>query len=721
MKTLIFATILTTLPAFAAEAPPSAEEASPLPATQAAYAALEDALGAGNVQTLSDRGVLLLSGSKKSRGVLHVQWPLLEQLAAGAEDFSVFAGLYVKARAGKEIDGDASALRRIEKMKDAGPLTSAVRAAAAILASQLENIGPPPEAKPLPATPWGRAFWARTHADLVSDYRPAAHLFFSTLLYGPFKDDQAEAHFLAAQPVAVESLQRDQRAGEASPQTLSAIAAYLTEQKRLWDVSQTRSRLAALERSTNLSRDAKDLSALAERLSSGPDALRALRFALKSKGPAPVARFSGADLHVNLASGSEPYDVGDEAVVSLAYWVEGLSAKDSIEVTEAGFLDEGEAGLSALKTSVLKRSAGGPHTLRYTVPLRSSGRKVFRFLLEAADGASASREAVIEVSPRFDEVVSAAADAESDAQACRLEEAETGFSDLEKSLREADKPQFRSLLSWLKPRIKRAAEQAAQAKTLGELMDGVRLHASKERCDFKSEKARRALALLDGLPPGCDRLSAPQEGAAAGLRAELETLLRQTELRRANQDAFRASAETARKQEAACRHEEAAEAYASALALLDSDGEARCGPWESDYTAIRLQDLPRARAGKAISDDVEAKLVEAQSADHAGALAILTPLIARIDSLESRSCYQALRKKAEELASAAGLALGPGEAAEGTPSKDDTDEAIRAVSSERERLDRIEAERRERERLSQEPSIRSGREPAATPEKGGQP
>ncbi|MBI5243952.1 MAG: hypothetical protein HY922_09795 [Elusimicrobia bacterium] len=745
MKTFTFSSALLILSALAAAAPPGPPDAenaaaepaaSPsapkapsqaqdqTPAGQLAYAAIEEPLGAEGIQILADRSVLVLSASKKTHAILYARWPALEALSARADDLAALVKAYEKARAGQPIDGDPAALRRVEEMKEVGPVTAAVRASAALLAAHIESLAapagaPPSDAgqKPLPAFAWGREFWNKVHADLLADFQPVAGLFFEEFFMAQRKNAQAEAHFLSFEKDA-ERLERDRGARKASRQTLDSIASYLAEQKRLWNLSLTKERLEKLEKASDLRKDLKDLSVLAPRMASGPDLLRALRFSFDSKTPEPAVRFSGADLHIHPTAGAEPFDVGDEAVVSLAYWIDGASAKDAFEITEAAFLDEGEGepGISEVKISLARRAAGGPHVVKLPLPLRSSGRKTHHFLLSTAEGALARREISFEVSPELDQTRSAAAQAEAAAQACRLAESEQAFSELESKLQSsADKPQFKAVLAWLKPRVKRASEQAAQLKTVMELLDGVRLHASKEQCDFKSEKARRALALLDGLPPGCDRLSASSERLRP-LRAEIENLLRLSESRRANQDAFRAAAEKGRRQEAACRYDEAAEAYSCALALLDSDKEARCGAWEDEFTAIHLQNLPRARAAKALSDEFAAvaekaeQLASGDPKDYAGALQLLNPLIARIDSLDSRACYQSMRSKAEKLAGSAGIGLSPSLPAsvmrESLP-KDDVNEAVKAVSAERNRLERSETERIERESKRQEPSIRS--------------
>ncbi|MFA6091656.1 MAG: hypothetical protein WCU88_04135 [Elusimicrobiota bacterium] len=695
-----------------------------VPAPQAAYAALEDALGPDAVSVLVRRNMILLSGEKKAPAVLSVQWPMLEAFIARAKDLQLLPELCAKIRSNESLSGDPAALRRIASMSTAGPVTDEVRSAAALLAAHIENVSSFPPAlaastqKPLGLLAWGADFQDRVHGDTAADLQDAASAFFSEFLYGPHRSVEAESHYLAHMKSVHASdeapvLESDRAAGSASQRTLDSLAEYLGEQRRLLAADRTRERLGSIEKNGSLRRDLTDVSELAEKILAGPDISRALRFALQTPGPQPRVKFSGAELHVHSLDGKESFDIGDTAIVSLAYWVEGLSPKESAVVTEAGFLDDEISGMQESRAETVKRAGGGPYTVTLRAPLRSAGKKTYRFILYTADGAMTARAVEIEVSPRLEELRLAAAQAEDLAQRCRLADAEKSFSGLEERLAPLEeKPQAREILSWLKPRLRLAAEQAADWKTLRSQLDGVRLYASKEQCDFRADKALRALALLDKLPSGCDRM--PSESrTASSLRAELETLLRETQTRRANQDAFRVSVARGRKLESACRHEEAADAFASALALLDSDGEARCGAWETEYTTLRLQDLPRARAGQALVEELaalrEKAALKASQKDPAGALAVLNPQIARIDALPDPLCYQEERRKSEGLAAAAGAALPPPDIAltrESLP-KDSAEDATAAVAAERSRLDKLEAERRERESKRQEPSIRT--------------
>ncbi len=711
--------------------PPSfSQEPPPVPPAQSAYQALEDAVGSQAVRILHDRSIVLVSGGSRSRSILHVQWPVLESLQANAKALAGLSEAYEQARSGAPFDGDPALLRSLSALPESPLVSAGVKAAAATLADALLNAaGLDPETaasrrKPLPSLSWGSGFWSRNRCDLATDFTPAAKAFFEELSAGPKGNAQARSHLLdhlQAKGVDASSrLETDLSEGAASPELTRWIADYLEDQKRLWLASQLPERLSALERAGGARRDLKDLGTVAERLASGPDAVRALRFALQEETLPGGVRFTGAELHVNPKAGATPFDAGDEAVVSLAYWIEGLPPRGSVEVSEAGFLDEGERGLSDVRVGTRKRSSPGPHTVSFPVKLRSPGKKLYRFILSGSDGSSARREAAVEVTPRYEDSLAQAGKAEASAQACRMEEALGDFEALQEEVKLlSDKPQFKAMLAWLKPRAKKVGEQKEQTLQLHGLIDGVRLFASKEHCDFKPERARRALALLDSLPPGCDLvpMGAAEDGSSPPpMRKGLEELLAQTERRKANQEAFRAGIEAAHQLESRCSHEEAASLYAASLALLDSDPEARCGAWESEYTAARLNDLPRTSSAKAMADEFARTREEAAKAssegDHARALSLLNPMIARIDTLPGRVCYQKQRQDAQELSQAAGLSLSPEDPARAVSALpgDDIADALAAVVSERKRLEGEFERRLERERLKESPNSLSGSE-----------
>lgn len=737
MRSFLFSVLLFNL-----SVPPSfSQEAPAIPPAQAAYQALEDAVGRQAVRILHERGVVLVSEGSKSRGVIHVQWPVLESLQTNAKGLSELCAAYEKARSGLPFDAETGLLRSLAALPESSLLTPGVKAAASTLAeAQADAAGLDRELaaskrKPLPSLSWGFEFWSRSRCDLLRDFSPAARAFFDEMSSGPKGNAQAQRHFLdhmqAKGVDAASRLEADLSEGAASPELLRQIASYLGDQKRLWTAAQIPDRLSALERGSRVRKDLKDLGIVAERLSSGPDAVRALRFALQEEALPGGVRFTGAELHVNPKAGTTPFDTGDDAVVSLAYWIEGFPARGSVEVTEAGFLDEGDRGLWDVRVETRRRSGPGPHTVSLPLKLRSPGKKLYRFILSGSDGSSARREASLEVSRRYEETLAQAGKAEASAQACRMDEAVSGFSALQERLQElSDKPQFKSMLAWIKPRAKKIGEQKEQYLQLHGLIDGVRLFASKEHCDFKPERARRTLALLDALPPGCDAVPMGADGGEASsaplpagedkgrppetMRKGLVELAAQTERRKANQEAFRSGVEAARKLESQCSHEEAASLYAASLALLDSDPEARCGAWESEYTAVRINDLPRATSAKAVADEISRTREEAAKAssegDHARALSLLNPLIARIDAMPGRICYQKQRKDAEELSRAAGASLSaeaPEQALAGLPG-DDIGDALSAVVSERKRLEGEFERRLERERRRESPNSPSG-------------
>jgi hypothetical protein len=599
-------------------------------------------------------------------------------------------------------------------MGEAGPVTPALRSAAALLARRASEEAEAPArlrgfaGKALQDFPWGRDFWDRIHGDLVADFRLPAEAFFKSLLLnggmpGP------RAHYLAHIREAhgsdtADRLDRDLSEGIPSTETLSSIALYLSDQKHLWRASRFEAGLSSLDGDAAFQKDLRDLSALLPALSG--ERLASMRRALAPDAAKLPAAFSGAEIRVHPASGREGFDRGDDASVSLAYWIDGVGPKDSIEVSEAGLLDAGAAGVSEAGVLGARRKGPGPHTAAFRVPLRASGQMTFRLVLYAREAALVRREASFRVEARLDEALEAAGAAETAAGACKMDEAASAFAALAAGLRDAaGKPQFKAALSWAEPRERLAQKQAADFRALFRFLERARSRASSELCDFDPEDARFARSLLDSLPPGCDQAAA---GAGTTLRAEIEDLLEKTENRRAAREAFRLEASRAEGLEASCRGLEAAGAYAAALARLDSDPAARCGALEKEYSRIRLQALPRAQAAKAFEDEASAALAKAAnlsaSRDFDGALAVLNPLIARIDTMNSRSCLRAQRREARALAEAAGLGLSPDRQAKFELPKTPDLEAAQAAFESRELLDKIEAQRRESDARRQEPA-----------------
>lgn len=678
-----------------------------------AAALLEKSVGPDAARILDERGYLALHGRGKSGRLLHAQWAALETLAANARGLSAFVSLYDALRAGKAAETQAP-LDRLRELPASGLLTGPVRAAMDVAARHLDNedaLGntrPPAGGVLLYRTPWGRRFAERHRVELASDVRPLAPLYYERYLGGADAPEGAEAHFLRHLEAVYQKkggadlLARSRAAGTASPEALGWVAKYLLDQRRFLAAARTRERLQALEKA-GLSKDVKDLRAVATALAKAEGLPARLREALE-RSPRRTASFSGGDrLHAHGPQG-RPFDPGDELEITYAYWVDGLGPGRKVEVFELGWLDQGQRGMAARALNAVERGDGGPYVFKARVPVSSSDPAVYRLALRSPDAPELSEEAALEVSPRLEERLRSAARAEHLASECRPSEAAATFSELARELVPlARKDQFKRLAAWAEKRAAEAAKEEALRKRLLHLLPGARLYASAEQCEYKPERAAEALSVLKQLPAGCDRLD-PEEGKPA-LSVRLEEAYRTTERRRLVQQAFLEAAGRARRLEEQCKPEEAARLYAGALALLDAEPAARCGEPGRRHSEIRLRELPRARAAKAALQSMES--IHRQAAarfsakDFAGALGVLNPLLARVDSLpeSERSCYKPLRGKALGLSEAAGISLAAPDrdrAAAALP-KDQSEEAVRAVVARKRRLSQEKALQRAEE------------------------
>ncbi|HVE14614.1 MAG TPA: hypothetical protein VNI01_14560, partial [Elusimicrobiota bacterium] len=557
---------------------------------------------------------------------------------------------------------------------------------------------------------WAQDFLSRRAAAQAPDPRQLAAPYFREVLSSPYAGKAAADH-LAAHARAVygkdvaDLIAKDVEEGAASEKTIGWIAKYLLDQRQLWRAHATAERLASLDRVRGMKPALADLRLVAPALAKSRSALDGARAALAAAPSEPRLRLSAEKIHVLAKDDAPGFDVGDEAEVTLAYWVEGLAKGESAYLTEAGFLESPSGKPVSSRVSRARRKAGGPYLFSAKVVLGAPGKHRYRFVLAGPGAIAVNRDVEIAVSPAFTEAILSAARAEEAAGACHPSEAFAAYGRLADSLTgSARKPQFRRLQSVAR---ERAAVLGRQAELIGQfapLVEQARRAASKEACDYRDAAAVKALAALRAWPAGSDRLLL----AGTPVAAEVWDLLRAAQRRRGLQDAFSAAAARASSLEDSCKAPEAAEAYASALALLDGEPEARCGPWAQEHEKIVSQALPRARSAAALSQSIVEDEAEALKryghGDFAGALSVLEPLLAKIDFLPERKCYKEPRRQAQELADASAASLGPDAAGRPALPEDDPAPQAQEVLQERRRLDVLEEARRRRETLREQPN-----------------
>lgn len=432
-----------------------------------------------------------------------------------------------------------------------------------------------------------------------------------------------------------------------------------------------------------------DLRAAAPKLAASPDLVARLKDILASADEPPAVKLTAPELHARSEDGAG-FEPGDKALFSIAYWVDGLAPKAQTEVAAALYLDQGPQGFLLVRRESARRAAGGPYVFNAETVVPAAGRLTYRLVLDSPDAAPLSREASLPVSDALDGLRAEAARAEALARACRLSRSTEAWAEVLASVESRSTDARRRLASEARARLKAAEAWAAEHAELGDSLDGARLFATPERCEYRTDRAERALKILAGLPAGCDR------GGAESVAAELSGLARVTDSRRRLQEGFRAALKKARDAESACRPADAAALYASALALLDTDPGARCGAYEAEYQAVRLDDLPRVVGAEGLAAAVAAELGKARkrsvSGDASGALTRLNALSTALRRLPGVSCHSALLKEADELATGAGVALGPLEA---SALRLGPEQAAEAVAAARKDLERRRAEAEE--------------------------
>ena len=667
---------------------------------------LAEAFGEKGLDALHRRGFVSLAKAKKGEHIAHVQWPLLKRFEKIAPAYHSFLNIYKKNRKRISVQGSLKNLRLLQRQPIGGLMTPSVRTAVDSLAALLNDadsldkrLAAAPEDKNLFDAKWGKDFVFRRNASLILTPRKEAGAFFREVLS---RHESASASRIAVLKFiqAVydidfrESLDTDLSYAKLSSETRKHIANYLADQRLLWTVSETRSRLREIEKTGTLVRDASDIELILAGFEKDGSIEKSLRDSLSTKSssssPGSGIRFSGPDLHVHSDDGSATLDSGDTAVVSMAFWIYGVPDGKEVEVIQLAFVDRGTAGIADRTLSTARLKNGGPFTFSVKVPVLTDEPFTFRLLIDSPGAEPFTREIEIQPSPRYHEILSLAAEADREAASCMLNDAVDRYSDVIESLKPlTGKRRFDQLLSSVEDRQRKAQHQSDLHEKLQGAIDGAKLFASKEQCNFRDDRARRALALLADLPAGCDAM--PEGASGKNLSEELRELMRLTHQRAEAQEAFRRAVKKARTKETRCKTKEAGSLYAGALALLEADPIARCGDWEQEYSLVRIEDLPRAVGASRLAGSFASAADKAEKRFAKGnavsALNILLPTLAKIDAMPDSSCYSSSRNRIADLTEAYGIALSPGDPRKTAESaalpKDSTGVAIKTVLAEK--------------------------------------
>lgn len=677
------------------------------------YRIFTEVLGRDAVDSLHDYGYLLRFGDSARDGrIPFVAWKALESLIARRAAWTSLVRAYDTNVESPNLIGKLGDLRALQSLPSGGFMNSGVKTAVDLLAAHFRDA----EALPNKATrlqlprlfetPVGKVFLARAKVPLRRDAAALAGEYFRELLSGPAAPAEARDHFLSYMSAVYgedlkKTLIRDRTAAALSDELAKPLIRYLRDQRRLWNVHQTPKRLRALSRHSKLKADLKALKRVLAGMTGTSGLIAKAKEAWAPTDDAPQAHLEVTDLHVYSLQDSDTIDTGDTIEISIAYWVKGLVPKRKAPVTIAGFIDGGERGILQRTLSVKKRKNGGPYTFTVRVKMRAFQPVTYRFHLGEPQSSTVQRSVDLSISPRLAEMHAQAAAAENLRLICRFDEAAEALRELGAELGSlTGKFQFKAMLKDVKRRSAQLADERERLAQLRDGLDGARLHSIPDQCDYRTARVERALKLLGKLPPGCGLL---KENGETPLANELESLFRKTGARRANQEGFRRAAAEARELEETCRFRKATRRYATALALLDADPEARCGVWRREHGILSRRDINRARSAASFAERAERRIHAASrrlaKGESAAVLEILNPLITALSTLENARCYKPQLKRARELASAVKGSLGTSslDLLQAAMPQDDSAELIEAVRKSDERLRRRRRAEVERE------------------------
>lgn len=614
----------------------TAAKASPLDAFASAFS--ED-----GVKTLAERGYIVLQGRDADRRLAAVHWKALEGLAEAAPSCAALVKGGSDVAACRALPEDGAVTPRLHAL--AAALAAAEEERAALTASGA-SLTEPAGVPNLFETAWGKELAARLRADRLEDPAALAKGYFEEFLAGPRPNPDAIKHFLAVETGAAAALTADATHGAASDALRMVLRRYLQDESRRRGLALARDRAAKLTADKDVRRQLDALGALAAALTVQPGRLAALEAAV-SGAPSPkgVPRLRSAGIHLQDSTRLGQHELGDEAVVSGAYWVDGLPEGASADVEETTFLETAR-GFSRVETKVYKRRDGGPYPYERRVTIDEVRPFAVVAIVSAPSGTIVAERAEVPLAPDYELSLKKEAAALQAAQSCDPKSAEAAYAELEGLIADAAKikPQYKSLLERVsRGRAAAAADAAALAK-LEEAVADARADSSPQQCRYDAARTDAAIKLARKLPPGCDRVL-PELFAQRALISR----------RGADQSWFLKASAEARSRRRSCDFAGASRRWSEALSVLDADPAARCGKADAEAKSAEAE-LAGARQSAAWSEYLAKSLDKAEAEPlPARRLAALAPILARLNALDDRDCRRDQLKRAERLADKAGL------------------------------------------------------------------
>jgi hypothetical protein len=664
---LVAAAWLAAAPASAASAKDAPAKPAPALVPAAPPAALQafiTAFGASGADTLIDHGYLVVQDRGGDARLVSVHWKALEALAAAAPSCRALARDFKTAAEGVLAPASADeGLAPCRALPPIGAMTPRLQALASALSAYHQErwslssssaaVQEPHGLPNLFDEPWGKDLARDRRADRLEDPSPLARGFFDDLLAGPRPDAKALAHFAAVcaargtagVPALVAA---DATRGYPSDELRALIVRYLRDERRRLGLREDQARLQALLKDKAAMRDLDALDGLAAVLVRSPDALTRLEAAV-SGAPAPAGgpRLRSAGLHLQAPTRLGQYELGDEATVSGAYWVDGLPEGRKAEFEETTFVETPD-GDSAVSTRRVKRADGGPYPYERTLTIASPRGFSVRSIVSAAGAAPLDERVEVPVAPDFGLALGKEAAALRDLQACDPRSAGKAYEALVGMTADAAKvkPQYEALLKRARRGETEAADDAETLAKLDEAVTASREDSSPKLCRYDASRTDAAVKLARRLPPGCDRVL-PE------LFAQRRLISRRAEDKRW----FLKASERAASRLKRCDYEDAARIWTGALAVLEADPAARCG--DADAAAKDAEtSLERTRLLLAWTRGLDMQLDRAETAkDQAVRLSLAEGVIARIGALDDASCRRDALKRAERLAASAGASL----------------------------------------------------------------
>lgn len=610
------------------------------------------------LESLRSKGYVVLQGDGKTERLQHVHWKTLDQLNVLAGSALRFADSLRAVAAGQPAKSAPEDLDRLAALPPQGLMTPSLQTAAqglSALQRQLAALGAEgraasavlAERSPMFSTPWGAKLAAETRADLADDPAGLVDRFFTFWLAGPAPEQAAVAHFTAwadggasKSTGARDRLAADARAGRLSSDMRRLLEDYLSAQRRLAELKRLNESLAAHAKQSRVQKELAALEAAARGLGK-PELLRELEARpVPEPAASPRPRLTSAGVHMQEPTRLAQYELGDEALVSGGYWVDGLKEGESVEVEETTFAER-PTGLETLRVNRVKRANGGPYPYTARLPIAESRDLVFQSIVSAHGSNALVERLTVPVSRDFEVALGKLAQIDAAVSACRFDAAPAALAG-ELAGPAKEKKQYEGLRKAAEQKAKDAADHAKTLAKLEALIADSHADAAPETCSYQTDRTADALAVARKLPAGCDRYV-----------PALERRLWDIRKRKDAQAAYQRWAADARSKRKSCAFAAASESAAAALAVLDAEPAARCGKQAEDASLLE-KELLEARAAEGwrarLTEDLAA--AEKISAPEAR-LAAARAVSARAASLSDAACLAKEREKADKLAWAA--------------------------------------------------------------------